>query len=491
MSSKHLVVVGGSDAGISAALRARELDPDVEVSVVVADAYPNFSICGTPYHVSGDVPDWRNLAHRTVSDLEATGMRLALDTRAEQIDVAGRRVLLAADGHRSWLSYDELVVGTGAVPTRSPIRGLTGPDALGPADGVHVLHTMADTFAITADIDEHRPATALIVGAGYVGLEMAEALTARGIAVTQVQRGPEVLSTVDPPIGALVHQELSYHGVQVITGIIITDVTRAEPGGTGRVTVTGTGGDAGGFARTVDLVLVVVGVRPDTDLLVRAGADTGVGGAVIVDESMRTGLPHVYAAGDCVITHHRLLGVTYLPLGTTAHKQGKVAGANAVGGNARFAGSLGTQVVTVFDLVVAGTGLRYDEAVRAGYQPATSQARPDDHKAYCPGAHPIDIRITGDTRSGRLLGAQLAGRRGSEIAKRVDTYATALFHGMTIADLDALDLSYTPPLGSPWDAVQMAGHTWMREHQRPQASLTPVPVGNPVMASATHRNEES
>jgi NADPH-dependent 2,4-dienoyl-CoA reductase/sulfur reductase-like enzyme len=162
------------------------------------------------------------------------------------------------------------------------------------------------------------------------------------------------------------------------------------------------------------------------------------------------------AAGDCVVTHHRLLGVTYLPLGTTAHKQGRVAGENAVGGKARFAGSLGTQVVKVFDLVAARTGLREHEAVAAGYSPLTSQASPDDHKAYYPGAQPINIRITGDAATGKLLGAQLIGPKGTETAKRVDTYATALFHNMTVHGISELDLSYTPPLGSPWDAVQMA-----------------------------------
>ena len=166
-------------------------------------------------------------------------------------------------------------------------------------------------------------------------------------------------------------------------------------------------------------------------------------------------------------THHRLLGITWLPLGTTAHKQGRVAGENALGGSARFAGSLGTQVVKVFDLVAARTGLREHEALAAnlGWNPVTSQSSPDDHKAYYPGATRIHIRITGDQHNGRLLGAQLVGHRSAEIAKRVDTYATALFHEMTLDRLSELDLSYTPPLGSPWDATQMAAQTWVREHQ--------------------------
>lgn len=194
---------------------------------------------------------------------------------------------------------------------------------------------------------------------------------------------------------------------------------------------------------------------------------------------MATGLPHVWAAGDCVTTHHRLLGVTYLPLGTTAHKQGRVAGENALGGHARYPGSLGTQVVKVFDLVAARTGLREHEAVTAGFRPVSTTTTPDDHKAYYPGAQSITIRVTGDADTGRLLGAQLIGPRGTETAKRVDIYAAALFSDLTVEAMNALDLSYTPPLGSPWDAVQMAAQAWVRDHQltQQQAALrAPEPV---------------
>ena len=462
----HVVAIGGSDAGISAALRARELDPAVDVTVVVADAYPNFSICGIPYYISGEVTHWRNLAHRSYADLEATGMRLRLDTPVTGIDVAEHRVWLRKpDGRQEALAYDRLVVGTGALPVRPPIAGLDGPDALGPVDGVHLLHSMGDTFALQRTLEESAPASALIVGAGYVGLEMADGLTVRGLKVSQVEMLPEVLPTVDPELGGLVRAELVAHGVDVTTSTTVTRISRAPAGGAGRLRVDGTSRDGQPYQRQVDLVLVSVGVRPDTDLLVAAGAHTGARGAIAVDEQMRTSLSYVYAAGDCVITHHRLLGLTYLPLGTTAHKQGRVAGENAVGGHARFAGSLGTQVVKVFELVAARTGLREHEAVAAGYTPATSQSSPDDHKAYYPTAHPITIRLTGDTSTGRLLGAQLVGRRGTEIAKRVDIYATAIYHDMTVDALNELDLSYTPPLGSPWDAVQMAAQAWVRDHQ--------------------------
>lgn len=460
----HLVAIGGSDAGISTALRARELDPSVDVTVVVADAYPNFSICGIPYYFSREVQPWQSLAHRTHADLEATGMNLRLNTLATSINVDGRTLTVRdAAGTESTIAYDELMVGTGASPSTTGIAGL---DQVGPDDGVHLLHSMGDTFALERYLDEHQPETAIIVGAGYVGLEMAEALTVRGLHVTQLQRGPEVLSTLDPELGSLVREELTRHGVDVLTGTRVEAVTRDA----GRLTVTGIR-DGDTFSRSADLVLVVVGVRPNTSLLTAAGAATGAGGAVVVDEHMRTGLPNVWAAGDGVVTHHRLLGVTYLPLGTTSHKQGRVAGENAIGGNARFAGSLGTQVVKVFDVVAARTGLRDHEAAAADYAPHSYTAIADDHKRYYPGATPISIRITGDTRDGRLLGAQLVGTRGAEISKRVDTYATALHHGMTVAGMSDLDLSYTPPLGSPWDAVQMATQAWERDARSLTAAI--------------------
>jgi NADPH-dependent 2,4-dienoyl-CoA reductase/sulfur reductase-like enzyme len=462
----HVIAIGGSDAGISAALRARELDSQAEVTVVVADAYPNFSICGIPYYISGEVTHWRNLAHRSCADLEATGMRLRLDTVATGIDVADHQLRVRnPDGHQEALGYDRLVVGTGAVPVRPPIAGLDGPDALGAADGVHLLHTMGDTFALQRAIEEQQPARALIVGAGYVGLEMAEGLTMRGLQVAQVEMLPEVLPTVDAPLGALVRAELAAHGVEVTTSTTVQRISRARARAAGRLQVDGTTRDGRPYQRSVDMVLVSVGVRPDTELLVAAGAQTGVRGAIAVDEQMHTGLPDIFAAGDCVATHHRLLGLTYLPLGTTAHKQGRVAGENAVGGQARFAGSLGTQVVKVFELVAARTGLREHEAIPAGYTPASTQSSPDDHKAYYPTAHPITTRVTGDTSTGRLLGAQLVGRRGTEVAKRIDIYATVLYHDMTVNALNDLDLSYSPPLGSPWDAVQMAAQAWVRDHQ--------------------------
>jgi NADPH-dependent 2,4-dienoyl-CoA reductase/sulfur reductase-like enzyme len=455
----HLLVIGGSDAGIEAARRARELDPSVEVTLVVADAYPNFSICGLPYFLSGDVADWRSLAHRTTSDLQAAGLRLLLDHTAHAIDPAGKQVTVASQrGGDYQLGYDRLVIATGAVPVRPSIDGLD-------LDGVHLLHTMADTFALHHALTAGAR-SAVIVGGGYIGLEMAEAFTTRGLTVTLVEQAPAVMPTVDPELGRLLGQELGRHDVKVVNDVTVKAIHQ-DAGG---LTVVG----EPDFACTADLVLVVVGVRPDTDLAVAAGVETGTRGAIRVDRRMRTNLPDVLAAGDCVETWHRLLGQpTYLPLGTTAHKQGRIAGETAVGGDRQFAGSLGTQVVKVFDLAVARTGLRDQEAQAAGFDPLTVGSTQFDHKAYYPGAHPLRLRITGDRASGRLLGAQLVGDHRGEVAKRIDIPAGALFHAMTVEGLNDLDLSYTPPFGSPWDAVQLAAHAWTNLANRSQAAGRP------------------
>jgi NADPH-dependent 2,4-dienoyl-CoA reductase/sulfur reductase-like enzyme len=299
------------------------------------------------------VPDWRDLAHRTSADLEAAGLELVLDHTAQAIDSAAKQVTVTDPaGVDRQLGYDRLVIGTGAVPVRPPIDGLDLP-------GVHVLHTMGDTFALQQDLTAGA-GSAVIVGGGYIGLEMAEAFTARGLSVTLVEQASAVMPTVEQERGELVGQELGHHDVQVVNDVTIKAIHQ-ENGG---LTVAG----EPDFTAAADLVLVVVGVRPDTDLAVAAGVETGVRGALRVDQHMGTNLPDVLAAGDCVETWHRLLEApTYLPLGTTAHKQGRIAGETAVGGTAEFAGSLGTQVVKVFELAVARTGLRDQDAHEVGF----------------------------------------------------------------------------------------------------------------------------
>jgi len=472
----HLLVIGGSDAGISAALRARELDGEVDITVVLADAYPNFSICGIPYYVSGDVTDWHDLAHRSRSDIEALGITVVTDTAAERIDVADHEVTARGRGGATIeLGYDRLVIATGARPVRPPIAGI---EHLGPAEGVHLLHTMTDTHAVMETITGRRVESAVIVGAGYIGLEMAEALCTRGIEVTEIEALPEVLPTVDRELAHLVRDELTGHGVDVETATKVTGIDvssgrlsvemtgkaagRERSAKTGRATGRATGKATGGRSEQVaDMVLVVTGVEPDTTLAGKAGIDLAGNGAIVVDRRMATNAPDVFAAGDCVVTHHVLIGETYLPLGTTAHKQGRVAGENAIGGDRCFAGSLGTQVVKVFDVVAARTGLRDDEAEAAGFHPRTEGSIADDHKAYYPGAGAVHVRTTGDAKSGRLLGVQMIGAIRTAVHKRIDTAATAIFAGLTLDELSDLDLSYTPPLGSPWDVLQAAAQRWV------------------------------
>ncbi len=447
----ELLIIGGSDAGISAALRAREVDPGWHVRLVVADGFPNYSICGLPFYLSGETPRWESLAHRTRAEIENKGIELLLDTVAERIDPAEHLVAVRdASGALRDLTYDRVVISTGAAPAKPPIRGLETP-------GVYLLHTMADSFAVHEHLASRAPRSAVIVGAGYIGLEMADALRHRGLEVNVFETVSSVLQTVDPELGRRVQKELEHHGVRVRLGVPIQAIERDGHG----IAVV----DGEGKRLQADLAIVATGVRPSVELARAAGAATGERGALRVSRAMETNLPDVYAAGDCVETHHRLTEApTYLPLGTTAHKQGRVAGENAVGGSARFEGSLGTQAVKVFGLVVGRTGFRDDEARRHGFDPLTTETTAWDHKAYYPGATEVRVRVTGDRRTGRLLGAQVLGSYGAEISKRVDVFATAIFHGMQVDAVEHLDLTYTPPLSSPWDPVQASCMDWAGSH---------------------------
>ncbi|MEB3218824.1 MAG: FAD-dependent oxidoreductase [Nostocales cyanobacterium 94392] len=455
----HLLIIGGSDAGISAALRAKELDATVDVTIVVADSYPNFSICGIPFFLSGEVPHWRNLAHRTAEEITQTGINLLLNHRAVSIDAEEKKVkVVNEENQEKWLNYDKLVVGTGAVPVEPGIEGFNLP-------GVFLLHSMADSFAVHQHLTAQQPESAVIIGDGYIGLEMADALTHRGIKVTVVGRSPSVMRTVDPSIGNLIAAKLESHQVEVASSVEVKAIQQQDE----QLVVLGTNN----FHKNADMVIVAVGVRPLTNLADGAGLKTGLRGAIQVNRKMETNVPDIYAAGDCVETFHRLLNeYIYLPLGTTAHKQGRIAGENAVGGDMpeasrsayrEFAGSLGTQVVKIFDLAVSRTGLRDSEAKNAGFNPLTVEFETWDHKVYYPGAKKLHILVTGDWQTGKLLGAQIAGHYQGEVAKRIDIFATAIFHNMKVEDISELDLSYTPPLSSPWDPVQMAAQAWVKQ----------------------------
>lgn len=446
----RIVIVGGSDAGISAALRAREIDPELRPTVFVADRFPNFSICGLPFFLSGEIKDWKTLAHRNAADIQALGIDLRLEHRVDRIDPGKREITYSAlSGETGRMAFDNLIIGTGAVSARPAFP-------FDPLPGVFFLRWMHDAFAVNDWLVNRQPRTAVVVGGGYVGLEMADALTLRGIDTTLIEYAPTVLQTLDPDFGKIIESELLNHSVRVVTGAGVQRITRD---GDAIVVI----GDEG-FQQACDIVIVATGAVPETRLASEAGLSLGNRNAISINRRMETSVPGIFAAGDCVETWHRIIRRnTYMPLGTTAHRQGLVAGENAAGGKREFAGTLGSQVVKVFNKVAARTGLRDSEATAEGFEPFSVDGDYWDHKVYYPGATNIRIRMTGDRRTGRLLGVQMVGERSAEVSKRVDVIATAIFNEMKVADLTDIDLTYTPPLSSPWDPVAQIAMAWSRK----------------------------
>ncbi|MFO7860449.1 MAG: FAD-dependent oxidoreductase [Desulfosalsimonas sp.] len=459
----ELLLIGGSDAGISAALAARQINPAIRPTIVLADQYPNFSICGLPFYLSGEVGDWKTLAHRDLAAIEAQGITVKPGHRCTAIDPIKKTASLnTPSGDSQTMAWDKLVLCTGARSTTPQIDGLDLP-------GVFCLRWMDDAFVIEEFITLKKPKSIIIIGAGYIGMEIADAMTRRGLAVTVMEYAPSVLSTLDPDMGGLVRSELENNGVTVLTGISAKGIRQHE----NRLVVDARPSGGKDIEVAGDMVLVATGARPQTEPGLSAGIETGFSGAIRVNSRMETNLADIYAAGDCAETRHRLLDRNlWLPLGTTAHKQGKVAGENAAGKKSQFAGCLGTQCVKIFSLVAARTGLKQSEAEAEGFSPLSADIRVPDHKAYYPGAKDLCIRITGDAETGKLLGAQIVGAHGTEVSKRIDIFAAALHHFMGVNEICDLDLSYTPPLSSPWDPVQMAAAGW--EEMRAEKSK-PIP----------------
>jgi CoA-dependent NAD(P)H sulfur oxidoreductase len=431
----RLVVIGGGAAGMSAASAARRVDPGLEVVVCEAGGFAAYGMCGIPYYLGGVVPRAENLLAYPLSEFSGRrGIDLRLSTRAEAIDAGRRQVSLAGDGP---LGYDALVVASGADPVRPPVPGLGHPR-------VFTIRSLDEAIELRRLLDGGTVRRAVVVGAGYIGLETAEALAGAGLEVEVVEALPRVLATVDEPVADLVRAELERHarlrlGARLeavhADGDILTAVV-------------------GGAEVTTDLLVVAVGVRPATGLLIRAGASHLPDRSVIVDMNMRTSLPDVFAAGDCVALPHLVLGrPAWVPLGPAANKTGRVAGTVAAGGSASFAGVVGTAVVKVFDLEVARTGLGLDEAQAAGLDAVATDVVSRSRAKYYPGSSPLHVRLV-HTPGGRLLGGQLAGREGA--AKRIDVLATALHAGLTVNDLAALDLSYAPPFAPVYDPVLAA-----------------------------------
>lgn len=432
----RLVVVGGGAAGMSAATAARRVDPAMAVTVLEAGGYAAYGMCGIPYYLGGVVDRAENLlAYPPAEFRDRRGIDLRLGTRVTAI---GPDQVRTAAGET--IGFDALVLATGADPVVPRLPGLTDPR-------VFTVRGMGDAIRLRELLDGG-VRRALVVGAGYVGLEAAEALVERGAETTVVEALPHVLSTVDEPVAELVEGELRRH-VRLLPGTRLTGLTARPDGLTALID---------GLHLDVDVVVVAVGIRPATALL--PAAERLPTGELVVDDHMRTSVPRVFAAGDCVAHHHRVLGrPAPVPLGPAANKTGRVAGTVAAGGDASFPGVVGTAAVKVFDLHVARTGLSLAEARAAGITAVATDAESRSRAKYYPGSEPLFVRLVHEP-GGRLLGAQLAGRDG--VAKRIDVVATALYAGLGLDDLTRLDLSYAPPFAPVYDPVAVAAHRGVR-----------------------------
>ncbi|MFE5918840.1 FAD-dependent oxidoreductase [Streptomyces sp. NPDC002285] len=443
---ERLVVIGGDAAGMSAASQARRLKSAEELEIVAFERghFTSFSACGIPYWVGGDVPDRDRLIARTAEEHRARDIDLRMRTEVTEIDVAGGRVHArdVDSGTESWTSYDKLVIATGARPIRPDMPGADAP-------GVHGVQTLDDGQALIDTLERTRGRRAVVVGAGYIGVEMAEALINRGYEVTVVNRGSEPMSTLDADMGRLVHGAMEGLGITMVND---TEVTKILTGEDGRVRAVATQ-DA---EYPADVVVLGIGVRPETTLARAAGLPLGDHGGLLTDLAMRVrGHENIWAGGDCVEVLDLVSGrERHIALGTHANKHGQVIGTNAAGGYATFPGVVGTAVSKVCDLEIARTGLREKDARRAGLQYVTATIESTSRAGYYPNSALMTVKMLAERRTGRLLGVQIVGREGA--GKRVDIAAVALTAGMTVEQMVSLDLGYAPPFSPVWDPVLVA-----------------------------------
>ncbi|MEU4529494.1 FAD-dependent oxidoreductase [Micromonospora ureilytica] len=445
--AQRLIVIGGDAAGMSAASQARRRRDrgDLEIVVFERGHFTSYSACGIPYWISGLVSGPEALIARAP---ETFRTEYAMDVRMRHevttIDLE-RREVVARDlegGGEVRERFDDLMYATGAVPVK-PSWAVTD------AGGVFGMQTLDDGAALRHWLDaDPQPRRAVVVGGGYIGVEIAEALMQRGLSVTLVEAGEQPMSTVDADMGELVAEAMRGLGITIRGSLPVTGLEERD----GRVSAVVT---AEGPIPT-DVVVMGLGVRPNTALAEAAGLPLGPTGAIRVDRMMRVpGHPRVWAAGDCVETLHRVSGLpAYVPLGTHANKQGRVAGINIGGGYATFTGVIGTAVTKVCDLEVGRTGLRERDASAAGFEFVSVIAESTNRAGYYPGARPMTVKLIAERPSGRLLGAQIVG--WSEAAKRIDSLAVALWNGMTVDDMTQLDLGYAPPYAPVWDPVLIA-----------------------------------
>ncbi|MEU3981098.1 FAD-dependent oxidoreductase [Streptomyces sp. NPDC026672] len=443
---ERLVVIGGDAAGMSAASQARRMRGPDELEIVAFERghFTSYSACGIPYWVGGDVAERDQLIARTPEEHHARDIDVRMRTEVVEIDVPGRRVRArhVDSGAESWTPYDKLVIATGAVPVRPDMPGVDAP-------GVHGVQTLDDGQALLDSLDRTRARRAVVVGAGYIGVEMAEALVNRGYEVTVVNRGSEPMATLDPDMGRLVREAMSGMGITMVDD---AEVTKVLTGPEGRVRAVATE-DA---EYPADVVVLGIGVRPRTELARAAGLPLGAHGGLLTDLAMRVrGHEDIWAGGDCVEVLDLVSGQErHIALGTHANKHGQVIGTNAGGGYAVFPGVVGTAVSKVCDLEIARTGLREKDARRVGLQFETVTIESTSRAGYYPGASPMTVKMLAERRTGRLLGVQIVGREGA--AKRVDIAAVALTAKMTVEQMTSLDLGYAPPFSPVWDPVLVA-----------------------------------
>ncbi|MGY1884587.1 FAD-dependent oxidoreductase [Blastococcus sp. SYSU DS0753] len=449
MSRERFLVIGGDAAGMSAAAQARRLRnaDDLEIVVLEQGDVVSYSACGIPYWVGGEVQGRDELIARTPAEFAARDITVHTGTRAVGIDPDAGKVVTDT-GER--IGYDRLLVATGGRPTRPPIPGLDAP-------GVFGVHRLDDGAAIRAALDAG-PRRALVLGGGYIGLEMAEALQRRGLAVTVVLADPLPMQLLDADMAQRVcagmgAMGMEMHPDQAVREILVDESGRAR----------GVRTDAGSY--DADLVVLGLGMGPEVALAEQAGIRLGTTGAIDVDRTQRTrSHPEIYAAGDCSQTFHRVTGeVAHVALGTHANKQGRVAGSVVGGRAARFAGVLGTALTKVGDLEIGRTGLCTTEAEHAGFDYRTDTVEATTKAGYHPGAEEIAIKLLSEAGSGRLLGAQIVGGPGS--GKRIDVLAAAIWAGMTAEDLAGSDLSYAPPFSPTYDPVVVAARVVSRIEQ--------------------------
>ena len=443
--TERVVVVGGDAAGMSAASQAKRLRGDaLEVVALERGSHTSYSACGIPYWIGGDVGSADDLIARTPEQHRANGIDLRMRSEAMALDLNRREVEVRDhDGGRTYrIGFDHVVLATGARPRRPDIPGADAP-------GVFGVQTLDDGEWVRDALEKHAPKRAVVVGGGYIGIEMAEAMVNRGLTVTVATRSPEPMATLDPDMGRLVHAAMERMGIDVRTSVSL-EAIETDADGRVRAVVTSEG------RLDADLVVLGTGVEPETSLAAAAGLPLGRWGGLVTDLRMRLfDADGVWAAGDCVESIDLISGNrVHVALGTHANKQGRVLGTNLGGGYATFPGVVGTAISKVCDLEIARTGLKEDDCNAVGFQWLTEVVTSSTRAGYFPGAAEITVKLVVEKRTGRLLGGQIVGKEGA--AKRIDTLAVALWNRMTVEEISSLDLGYAPPFSPVWDPVLIA-----------------------------------